>query len=443
MTRLLATLLVLLTALPALAQGTAPAAKVPALGEELTAFGAVRAGNPERSIPAWTGGLTQMPPGVRPGGHLTDPYIEDERWFTVGVADIDRYKFRLSAGLQAMLRKHPSFEVPIYPTHRSAAAPQEIYDASLANAKTATMAENGLAVRGARVGVPFPIPANGLEAMWNHVLRWQGVAMRRDSVTVLPELTGALPTTTYREERLSPYAAGQDGRPVYYRRTALSGDKAGTTLLLRRTLDPIRTDYSNWYREGEAGRVVRAPGFAYDTPDPATGGICTADMLDMFSGPMDRFNFRLITRRGMYVPYNAYRLTLDHLAPADFLWPSHPNPQFLRYELHRVWVVEATLKPGFRHAFPERTYYLDEDSWQILMADHYDAKGDLVRYAEAHGIEYPQVPVFAPVMEVTYDLSGDRYVVTGINNAFPPPDFQAPLTAKDFEPDALETKKRW
>ncbi|MBK4718569.1 DUF1329 domain-containing protein [Azospirillum sp. YIM DDC1] len=436
----------LLLSLPVLPYAAPIAAqeKVPALGEELTPFGAVRGASRTRAIPPWKGGLTRVPNGWKPGSHLPDPYDEDGRWFTVGPADIDRYKVRLSAGLQAMLTKYPSFEIPVFPSNRSAAAPQRVYDETIGNAKRAKLGENGLALSGARVGVPFPIPANGVQAMWNHILRWRGNSFSRTGATVLPEAGGIYTAAVYREDWQSSYAAGIDGgRPFHYRRTTLMPKaEAGTTLLLHGTLNPIQSGFAAWFRQGETGKPVRASDFAYDTPDPASGGIRTADMLDMFGGPLDRFDFALVTRREMYVPYNASRMNTPGLAPVDFLWLGHPNPQFLRYEMHRVWIVEARLKSGFRHALPERTYYLDEDSWQIVMADHYDAKGDLVRYAEAHGIAYPQVPVFAPALEITYDLAGDRYVVNGLDNQLAPPDFAKPLRSEDFAPETLERKRR-
>ncbi|MBP2313518.1 DUF1329 domain-containing protein [Azospirillum soli] len=443
MKRLLATLLLMLS-LPAAAPAAAEEAPVPALGIELTPYGAVRAGNRTRAIPAWTGGLTQAPKDHAAGRHVPDPYDEDGRWFTVGPADIDRYKLRLSAGLQALLQKHPtSFEIPLFPTRRSAAFPQRVYDETLENATRAKLGENGLALSGAKIGVPFPLPANGVQAMWNHILRWRGETVSRTSATILPTQTGELPQTLYREDRLSTYAAGQEGRPAFYRRTALSPKGVpGATLLLHGTLNPIQSGFSAWFRAGETGKGVRAPDFAYDTPDPATGGIRTADMLDMFSGPLDRFDFTLVSRREMYVPYNAYRMNTPSLAPVDFLWPNHPNPQFLRYEMHRVWVVEAKVKPGYRHALPERTYYLDEDSWQIVMADHYNAKGELVRYSEVHGITDPRIPVFYPAIEITYDLAGDRYVISGVDNLLKPPAFGTPMKPEEFAPETLTKRGR-
>ena len=429
----------------ALAQGAPPDVGVPRLGEELTAFGAVRAGNRTRAIPPWTGGLTEAPRGYVPNRPSPDPYIEDVRWFTVGAADVERYKVRLTAGQQALLAKFPeSFELALFPCHRSAAAPQRIYDATLANADRAGLGENGLALRDASVGVPCPIPANGVQAMWNHKLRWRGGSVSRTSLTVVQSGDGSRSMTKLREEFDSPYADGDMAAPpLLYRRTILEPrEQSGSSLILQGTLDPIAARTHAWAREGDRGRVVRAPDFAYDTPDPVTGGICTADMLDMFSGALDRFDYTLVTRREMYMPYNAYRLSNPGLTMRDILWPGHPNPQFLRYEMHRVWVVDARLKPNFQHALPDRTYYLDEDSWQILAAEHYDGKGDLLRYAEAHPVQHWQVPALVPAVEFAFDLTADRYTARGLDNGLPPPVFGAPLTPQDFTPDALVRRGR-
>jgi hypothetical protein len=144
----------------------------------------------------------------------------------------------------------------------------------------------------------------------------------------------------------------------------------------------------------------------------------------------------------MYVPYNAYRLNMPSVAPSDFLWFGHPNPQFLRYELHRVWIVDARLKPNLQHKLPDRTYYLDEDSWQIVMAEHYNGQGDLLRYAEAHGVAHWQVPAFLPAVEFAFDLTADRYVARGIDNALRPPLFDKPLKPEEFTPEALVRRGR-
>ncbi len=55
-------------------------------------------------------------------------------------------------------------------------------------------------------------------------------------------------------------------------------------------------------------RVKAAPDVAYDTPNPGTAGATTYDDAFMFNGAMDRYDFKLIGKKEMYVPYNAYKL---------------------------------------------------------------------------------------------------------------------------------------
>ncbi len=416
------------------------------LGGALTPMGAIRAANAQGTIPEWSGGMTEMPRLFTAGRHHPDPFVDDARWFTVRAEELDRFAMRLSAGQRELLRRHPdSFEMPMYLTRRTAAAPQRIYDATIANARRARLTENGLAVTGAEVGIPFPVPADGAQAMWNHILRWRGIAVRRFDGIAVPEPDGRLDLGLYREEWLADHTAGAGGLTAFsYKRTGLRPESvAGGVLLLRETLNPLRQERAAWYRAPGKTAVVRAPDFSYGTPDPATDGLRTADMLDMFSGLLDRFDFTLVGRREMYVPYNAYRMNMAALAPRDFLWPAHPDPAFLRYELHRVWVVTATLKRSFRHPFPRRTYYLDEDSWQILMADHYDATGTLARYAEAHGVTLPEVPVFLPTVEFTFDFARGRYVAAGLDNQEAPPVFETTPKPAAFTPESLRPARRW
>lgn len=429
----------------AFAADTAP--PEPVVGGELTAFGAVRAANRNGTIPAWTGGMSEPPPEYAPGKHMRDPFPDDTRWFTVRAAELARYTSRLSAGQIALFRKYPSsFEIPMYPTRRTAAAPQRIAEASIENAAgRARLTDNGLSLTGARVGIPFPAPKTGEQAMWNHLLRWQGESVTRIHGIAVPDERGYSTPAFYREERLSSYAAGQDGPvAVHRRRIGLRpAEVAGSALLTQQTFNPLQRPPVTWYKPpGEKTLPVRAPDFAYDTPDPATGGLRTADMMDMFSGLLDRFSFELLGRREMYVPYNAWRLIAPDLGLEEVFWSAHPNPTLTRYELHRVWVVEATLKRGLRHGFPRRVYYLDEDSWQILMAEHYGPDGELARYAEVHPIVHPQVPVLLPARELTYDLASGRYVVSGIDGLERPPVFDKPLKAEDFTPEALLPKRR-
>ena len=82
------------------------------------------------------------------------------------------------------------------------------------------------------------------------------------------------------------------------------------------------------------------------------------------------------------------------------------NPDHLRYELHRVWVVDATLKKGERHIYKRRTFYIDEDSWQILLVDQYDNRDQLWRVSEGHAITYYDLPTVWTSAEVPHGPPG-------------------------------------
>lgn len=406
---------------------------------ELTPMGAIRAGDQYRFVPEWTGGLLGPLRGQIPGEPPPDPFFDDSRWFTVSAKDITRYKDRLTAGQRELLKRFDSFEIALYPSHRTASAPKAVMEGAIANLGRARLENNGLVLAGAENGVPFPVPKTGIEAMWNHILRWRGGPNTRTTGMVVPDQYGKLEIARYREDWLPAYVLGLDAPgAVYYRRLSVgAAEDQATALSLRDSLDQLRRPRVVWYLPPKQKKPVLAPDFAYGTPDPASKGVRTADMLDMFSGPLDRFAFTLVGRKTMYMPYNAYRLVSTHTEPGDFLWAEHPNPGYLRYEMHRVWIVQALLKRGYRHPFPLRTYYLDEDSWQILAAEHYDQQKTLARYAEAHCIAFGEPRVFAPAVEFTYDFPGKRYAASGFSNRDALPDLNAKLTPADFDAAAL------
>jgi hypothetical protein len=442
MTRTITCLLAVLVLSVAIAVRAAEPAPAPAPAPDLTPFGAIRAGNAEGTIPEWTGGMTTLPANAEPGEHLPDPYPDDVRWFSVTAANLQRYAPRVAPGHRALLRAWPDrYELRVFLTRRTAAAPQAIYDETIANGTRARLTDNGLAVSGARIGIPFPTPRSGAEAMWNHILRWRGTSVSRFDGYMISDENANPEIRLFHEAYLSGYALGYAG-PValYYRRAGLGpvDMPGGGTLVIHETGNALTLPRAAWYRPaGEPIRVLNASDYSYDTPDPATDGVRTADMLDMFSGLLDRFDWKLVGRREMIVPYNAFRINTGQIAPQDFLLAHFPDPSFLRYEVHRVWVVEARLKPNIRHAFVRRTYYLDEDSWQILVAEHYDAKGTLARFAEAHGVPFPHVPVFAPTLQLVYDLTTGRVLVTGIDNQEPPPAWNVGFKPQGFSPEAL------
>ncbi|MDF2782009.1 MAG: hypothetical protein K0S96_1813, partial [Geminicoccaceae bacterium] len=172
-------------------------------------------------------------------------------------------------------------------------------------------------------------------------------------------------------------------------------------------------------------------------PGTASDGQRTSDQLDMFNGAPDRYDWQLVGRRELYIPYNNYRLHSDALTHDQIIQPGHINPEFTRYELHRVWEVEAKLKDDTSHLYAARRLFLDEDSWQIVVADHYDRRGQLWRVAEAYTINYYEIPLLWETLFCVYDLQNGRYLAFGLNNELEVDQFDIGLDAADFTPDAL------
>jgi hypothetical protein len=144
------------------------------LGKTLTAMGAVKAGNADGTIPAYTGGYTTPAAGWQPGDPRPDPFASERPLYSITAQNVDKYADKLAAGTVAMVRTLPGYHVDVYPTHRTAAAPQYIYDNAIANASHAHLSANGQDVEDAKLSIPFVIPHNGNEAIWNHILRWRG-----------------------------------------------------------------------------------------------------------------------------------------------------------------------------------------------------------------------------------------------------------------------------
>ena len=426
-----------------------PAAQIARLGNDLTPLGGERAGNADGTIPEWTGGITEPPAGYVHGEHHRDPYAGDEPLFVIEVANLDEHRGKLSIGHQRMLETYPTFRMPVYPTRRSAAVPQRIYDATRTVAAAARLVDDGNGVGGAVIGIPFPIPANGLEVIWNHLLRYRGETVECVLGQAAVTRTGAYTMVKYGVEvelrySLPGMTEEQLGNTMmYFKQKVLAPARlAGDILLVHETMNQVRETRSAWVYNPGQRRVRRAPNVAYDNPGTSTDGLRTADQFDMFNGAVDRYDWQLAGKREVYVPYNAYRLHSAELAAADILTPLHVNPEHLRYELHRVWVVDATLKEGAIHIYKRRTFYVDEDSWQIVLADIYDNRDQLWRVSEGHVINYYEIPLMWPTLEVHTDLQAGRYLALGLNNEFDMCTYDVDFTARDFTPAALRRAGR-
>lgn len=420
------------------------------LSEDLTPMGSERAGNAEGTIPAWTGGITSPPAVYKPGDHHQDPFPDDKPLFRIDGSNYQQYADKLSVGQKATLEKYSdTYYMEVYPSRRTASFPQRTYDMTAENGKTATLVADGEGVENAAEGFPFPFPENAYELMWNHKLKDKGTGGVRYNNQIAPTPDGKYSVTVIREELLGLYykegVTVEDINNVllyFFQEVEAPPRLAGNILLVHETLNQVKLPRQAWIYNPGQRRVRRAPNVAYDNPGTASDGLRTNDMTDMFNGAMDRFNWTVVGKKEIYVPYNSYKAHAEGLDYDTFIRPGHLNPELMRYELHRVWIIDARLKEGMRHINPRRTYYLDEDSYQILLIDHYDAREQLWRASEAHCINYYDVPTFWSTIEAHYDLQSGRYVAQGFDNTFPVNTFNVDMDASQFTPQALRTRGR-
>jgi hypothetical protein len=426
------------------AQAKVDSAQAARLGQDLTPLGAERLGNAAGTIPAWDGGLAKPPANFQPGMHHPDPYGADVPLYQVNSQNVEQYQALLPVGLKALLERNPNYSMRVFPTRRSAAVPQRIYDATRFNAQNAELISNGNGVAGVAAGIPFPLPQNGQEVIWNHIMRYRG-----EQISYVSNLAAVLSSGTYnllKQERNIYSVYGREGVSpkdldntlFYYKYKVVAPSKlAGSALLVQETLDQVLATRKAWrFSRGER-RVRRLPSLAYEALQPDTSGMAIADQVDTYNGATDRYEWNLIGKQEMLVPYNSYAVHQKGIPYETILQEDTLNSQLLRYELHRVWVVEADLRKGHSHIYGKRRFYLDEDSWQILAVDLYDKKGALIGLQESHPINYYDVPMFASTLETIYDFKGKRYFVDGLDNNEPMYDFNVDISLRDFTPQSL------
>jgi hypothetical protein len=436
----------LLAALPAAAQVSAQEAA--RLDGDLTPLGAERAGSPDGTIPPWTGGVATPPPGWQPGSWHLDPHPGDEVLFYISAANLEEHAARLSEGQQALLRAHPeTWRLPVYPTRRTAAFPDWVYAAVTENATRAEVILEGRGgVRNARVSSPFPIPRQAVEVIWNHNLRWRGVRFTRRVGSAAVTRGGRYSVVRALQVLGFPYAARTANafqrehpnvllalKSKIIEPALLSGDGS----LIIEPIDQTRDPRKAWTYNRALRRVLRLPHFAYDFPAPQSEGLQNVDELDLFNGPPDKFDWKLLGKRELYIPYNAYRLHGDQVSPGQLLRIGHVTPELTRYELHRVWVVEGRLREGRSHLYSRRVLYVDEDSWQVAVADAYDSDGEIWRVAECHALQHYEVPLLWQTLQVFHDLKQERYFAVGLDDGARPPVWSEGGDPREFSPNAL------
>lgn len=428
---------------PALA--AVDASQADKLGTSLTPVGAERAGNADGSIPEWTGGLPKEA-GKVTDGFREDPFAGETPLFTITAQNLDQYRDKLSPGQQALFVRYPTtYKIPVYPSHRSVAWPPAAYKIARKNATDTKLVEGGNGLHNYKSPLAFPVPQSGLETLWNHITRYKGGSFTREAASFITTPNGEYSWKVERDrlaysEELLDYDPAESKNILYYFTSlniAPSRDVGGV-LLVHETLDQVKEPRMAWQYNAGQRRVRRAPQIAYDSPGP--GNLRTIDQNDMFNGSPDRYDWQLVGKRELYVPYNSFRLADPTNSYDMLITPGHINQDKTRYELHRVWEVIGTLKEGQRHVYSKRHLFIDEDSWTILTADHYDNRGGLWRVSENHLLPLYDVQTQISAGEMTYDLNSGRYLANimfnEIKNAYK---FGLKAKTGDFTPTALRT----
>jgi hypothetical protein len=414
------------------------------LGRDATPVGAEKAGNKDSTIPAWEGGVTKPPAGFDVKKGYADPFAAEKPLFTITAANAEQYKGRLSVGQLAMLKKYPTFKMNVYPTHRTAAYPANVTDDVKKFAGSSELAANANGVVGSGSStVPFPFPKKGEEVLWNHSLRWRGGGVQRDWNWHTVQASGSSYKVGFREEWIYENQGYLDTkrdnaswviRALYTSPSTLEG----TIYLAWDSLDLSKQARQGWIYNAGQRRVRRVPELCCDFNADGTDGMRFTDQYDGWNGTTERYEWKLVGKREMYVPYNTYKLTDKSQKDTDVLHKNHVNPDLMRYELHRVWEVEGTLKAGARHVVAKRTMFVDEDTWQVVVSDLYDSRGNLWRYQDGAVIQFYDVTVPWYAAYTIHDLTSGAYLISGTTFDVPTPwKFNVKGKLADFQPDEL------
>ncbi len=416
-------------------------------GPELTCQGAIRAGSAS-GIPAFTGKFVGTWPGMKNKfGYEPGPFANDKPLFTITSQNMSKYADKLTEGQKALLQKYPQhYRMKVYPSRRDLGLPAWVCDTTKKNATDAYFVDDNQGVVALGGGPAFPLPKTGLEAIWASKTAYRAWTEKvtGDIANVYGDGTIAWGRNQFRTMNVMNRSAKE--RPSTTEKIT-SYFYTGYLLPERdRGFVAVGFQVSN-YKDGSTQawqylpgtrRVRQAPEVGYDYPVPPAG-LHTTDEDYGFNGATDRYTWKLVGKKEMYVPYHNFKINDPSLKYKDITTPGSINPEYVRYELHRVWVVEAELKPGVRHIYARRTIYIDEDSWQILTADHYDGRGQLWRvpmilyfYSQESAAHHRGVQVF-------HDLIAGVYEANNLINERKPDEWwriNTPMTPAQFSPEA-------
>ena len=429
-----------------------PEDQVARLEKDLTPIGAERAGNAEGTIPEWTGGITGPPPGWKSGDPRVDPFKDDAKLFSIDASNVDQYADKLAPGQIELIKRYQGYRLDVYPTRRACAHPEWVYERTRQNARIAQLDEDNIYLEEGWGGILFPIPNNGAEAIWNHTTIFFDSGKVEYNAIIVPTKSGAIVPVkekaifdSHIHDRRFGTMEDANGRMASFLLETMSPPRVAGELILGHEManEPRRA----WIYNPGQRRVRRAPTVAYYNPTVSTESLMTNDQARMFNGMLDRFDWKLLGKKEMYILYDNFRINNDRsLKYAEFMGAQYPRRDIFRYELHRVWVVEATVKEGKRHLFSRRVFYLDEDSWAASHQDIYDRRGGLWRVMEGGPKLITELPTCVQDGTFSYDLAAGRYVADRLKTEEREADWLAGpegrIDHNMFKPDSLRRMGR-
>jgi hypothetical protein len=400
------------------------------LGKELTCMGAEKAGTAS-GVAEFTGKWLGAGPGMSTelGKHPTDPYASEKPLFTITAQNLAQYADKLSEGQKAMFKKYPNtYKMHIYPSHRDFRYDDSVCKTIAKNGAETTIAADGKSLENYYMGAsPFPIPKTGIEVVWNGMHPTMVNVESRDIDTAVVYANGNI---TWGSQLMWQYCRRNDpklrghkaeGTAVYVRFLTLQPERNKGEVV--KTMDNFTMDKEArlaWQYIPAVRRVRQAPGFGFDSPIPSSSNTVVVDEVRLYNGSAERYDWKLVGKKEMYIPYNNFRLegkAAGENKYANLLKSGHENPDFVRWELHRTWVIEGKLKEGYRHLYPTRVLYADEDTWLYAMSDIYDAQGKLWRFNWVNNFYAPGAKVFAQGSAFYHDLSSGTYTAYDLMQA--------------------------
>lgn len=393
------------------------------LGQDLTCVGAERAGNADGSIPEFKGTYVGEVPGwnapPHSGAHPVDPFADDQPILVITAANMAEHADKLTVGQQAMFKRYPdTYKINVYEGRREFAYPEVVCERAKWNALNAEVVDDGFGYTGLGY-VPFPIPKSAMEVLWNHQLPFR--AWTQDEIRDIASVTAngsigwgrshgrCLAPPMDPDPNLRPHT--DDGVSAYCTTEVLLPlRERGNTSLNHEPYNYRTAARTAWSYNTGTRRVRLAPGYGYDQPLGGSNGLMTIDEDRLFNGAPDRYDWTLIGKQEIIIPANAYKVHSKDISYGDLLTVNHPNPDFLRYELRRVWVIEANVKEGSRHLYGKRRLFIDEDTWHAVLADNYDSRGELWKHAIINYYYHPDTSAWQAGTSFFHDLNSGGYI---------------------------------